>query len=209
MTLRPDLSNIIHLADCQVFKFKDPVFCTLLKASFDMGSFYDMKWKTILWWCVQCDYFCNDRFVSAVKERHNKCNMQTCKERFYKVHIFETVVYLLVQRQELAQIFFFKSQEIFCMTEVCFMCWMLEPNGVLHWENLWCWIRWLTEMKNTCPCCGQYINQGFAKFFHSIFKGIHEPSGRLKIWDTKLVWTLPSMSKPWVSSCPRMLPMEP
>jgi len=31
------------------------------------------------------------------------------------------------------------------------------------------------------PCCGQYINQGFATFVHSIFKGILEPSGRLKM----------------------------
>lgn len=46
--------------------------------------------------------------------------MQTCKERFYKVHVFETGVYLLVQRQKLAQIFFFKSQETFCMTESVF-----------------------------------------------------------------------------------------
>lgn len=37
---------------CQVCKFKDPLLCTLLEASFDMVNFYEMKWKIILWWCV-------------------------------------------------------------------------------------------------------------------------------------------------------------
>jgi hypothetical protein len=45
---------------CQVCKFKDPILCTLLETSFDMVNFYDMKWNIILWWCVKCDYFCND-----------------------------------------------------------------------------------------------------------------------------------------------------
>jgi len=61
---------------CQVFKFKDSILCTLLEASFDMVNFYDMKWKITIWWCVKCDYFCNDRFVCAVKECQGKCSMQ-------------------------------------------------------------------------------------------------------------------------------------